>query len=48
MRQFEVWSALDKIDTIEALQLHPADASPDYWSALGNRLNGRGLVSTVS
>lgn len=39
----KVQSALDKIDSIEALQVHPAEVSPDYWSALGNRLNGRGL-----
>jgi hypothetical protein len=44
----KVRGALDKIDAIEALHVHPADVSPDYWSALGNRLNGRGLVAQYS
>jgi Protein of unknown function (DUF2840) len=44
----KVRSALDKIDSIEGLQVHPADVSPDYWSALGNRLNGRGLAPEYS
>lgn len=43
-----VRSALEKIDSIEALQVHPADVSPDYWSALGNRLNVRGMVPEYS
>lgn len=46
--QAKVRSALDKIDAIEALHVHPADVSPDYWSALANRLNGRGLVPQYS
>jgi hypothetical protein len=43
-----VRSALEKIDAIEALQVDPADVSPDYWSALGNRINGHGLVPEYS
>lgn len=34
----KVERVLQAIDAIEALGVNPADASPDYWRHLGNRL----------
>ncbi|MPZ44227.1 MAG: DUF2840 domain-containing protein [Betaproteobacteria bacterium] len=41
-RDGEVRATLRQIDAIEAMNVDPADVSPDYWSALGNRLHGQG------
>ncbi|MAY26391.1 MAG: transposase [Polycyclovorans sp.] len=37
----KVRAVLAQIDTIEALNLDPADVSPAYWRTLGNRLAAR-------
>lgn len=34
----KVQAALEAIDAVEALGLDPADASPEHWLCLGNRL----------
>lgn len=37
----KVRSVLMQLDTIEALNIDPADVSPAYWRTLGNRLAAR-------
>jgi hypothetical protein len=35
----KVEKALQTIDAVEALGIHPADAAPDYWQHVHNRLS---------